>query len=241
MARTIRFTQRSAGARFAIAGGLVAKANASIQHRLPSLFELFGDRGSVIGNRGLKPERLDSWDAGLSWSHGPASGEASFYRTDARDLIVFIQNSQNTSVAQNVSAARLEGVEVTGTGRHRGLALVTNWTWQNARDHSGIPYWEGRELPARPRHEVFARLEGKRGHARVFYEFQYTAANFLDRANLAPVGVRRLHGAGASWAWARDRFRVTAEGKNLGDDRIQDAVGYPLPGRVLAASLDVRL
>lgn len=241
LARTTRFTQRSAGARLALAAGLVVRANASIQHRLPSLFELFGDRGSVLGNRGLKPERLDSWDAGLSWSCGPASAEASFYRTDARDLIVFIQNSQNTSVAQNVTAARLEGVEVTGNGRHRGLALVANWTYQNARDHSGIPYWEGRELPARPRHEIFTRFEAKRGHAQVFYEFQYTSANFLDRANLAPVGVRRLHGAGASWTWARDRFRLTAEGKNLGDDRIQDAVGYPLPGRVLAASLDVRL
>ena len=240
VSRTTRFTPWSAGARLAIAGGLVARANASIRHRMPTLFELFGDRGAVLGSPGLRPERLDGWDTGLGWSERRSSAEASFYRTDARDLIVFIQNSQYTSVAQNISAARLQGLELSGTTAWRMLAATANWTWQDTEDHSGVPFWTGRQLPGRPAHEVFARLEARRGPARVFYEFQYTSGNFLDRANLAPVAPRRLHDAGVTWAWARDRLRFTAEAKNLGDDRVLDVAGYPLPGRALAMSADVR-
>ena len=240
VSRTTRFTPWSAGARLAIAGGVVARANASIRHRMPTLFELFGDRGAVLGNPGLRPERLDGWDAGLTWSAHGASAEASFYRTDARDLIVFIQNSQYTSVAQNISAARLQGVEASASYAWHGLTATANGTWQDTHDRSGVPFWTGNELPGRPPYEAFARLEARRAAIRGFYEFQYTSGNFLDRANLAPVAPRRLHNAGVTWAWPRHRLQLTAEAKNLGDDRVQDVAGYPLPGRALALSADVR-
>jgi hypothetical protein len=240
VSRTTRFTPWNVGGRLAIAGGLVARANASIRHRMPTLFELFGDRGAVLGNPSLRPERLDAWDAGLTWSVHRATAEASFYRTDARDLIVFIQNSQYTSVAQNISAARLQGVELSGSYAWHSLTGTANGTWQDTHDHSGVPFWTGRELPGRPPEEAFARLEGRHRSVRGFYEFQYTSGNFLDRANLAPVAPRRLHNAGVTWAWARDRLQLTAEAKNIGDDRVQDVAGYPLPGRALAMSADVR-
>jgi outer membrane cobalamin receptor len=240
VSRTTRFTPWSAGARLQIVGGLVARANAAIRHRMPTLFELFGDRGAVLGNPGLRPERLDGWDAGLTLSAHRASAEASFYRTDARDLIVFIQNSQYTSVAQNISAARLQGIELSGSAGWHALTATANGTWQDTHDRSGVPFWTNRELPGRPPYEAFTRLEARRRSVRGFYEFQYTSGNFLDRANLAPVAPRRLHNAGVTWEWSRHRLQLTAEAKNLGDDRVQDVAGYPLPGRALALSADAR-
>src|SRR5262249_62087655 len=106
---------------------------------------------------------------------------------------------------------------------------------------SGVPFWQGRQLVGRPEHEVFARLEGTRFGGRVFYEFEYTSGNYLDRPNREPVGPRRIHNLGAGRSFARDLLRLTAELRNLSNDQVEDAAGYPLPGRTFAITAGGKL
>ena len=244
---TLHFTVGQAGVRARLAGGLVLRAHAGHAERVPSLFELYGNRGTVVGNRGLAPERADQRDVGLAWAgawpgaaagRGALGAELAFYRTDARDLIVFLQNSQHTSVAQNVAAARLWGVEASASASLGALRVTANWTHQDTRDESGVPHWDGKQLPGRPADEGFAREEYARAGWRVFHEFHYLSGNYLDRANRQPVPARRLHNLGAGTSLARGRLRLTAEVRNLTDDRVQDVAAYPLPGRSYALTAE---
>jgi outer membrane receptor protein involved in Fe transport len=245
MQRHFEYTNASAGARIAFAGGVSVRANVARAERLPSLFELYGNRGTVVGNRGLLPERLDHRDAGLAWESAGnggrrrASAEVAVYRSDARDLIVVVQNSQYASVAQNVSAARLEGVEVAGSMRAGGFALSANWTHQETRDQSEVPFWRGRQLPGRPEDEASTRAEWSARRWGAFHEFHFSSGNFLDRANRLAVDARQIHDLGLHAAIAG--ARLTAEVRNVGDDQVRDAAAYPLPGRTWALTAEIRL
>ena len=64
-------------------------------------------------------------------------------------------------------------------------------------------------------------------------DVHYLADNFLDRYNTYWIGSRTLVGAWISFAPRRWPVRVSLEGKNLGDRRVEDVAGFPLPGRTV--------
>mgnify|MGYP001616525539 FL=1 len=85
------------------------------------------------------------------------------------------------------------------------------------------------------------RLDWRHGAFRAVADLQYIGDDYLDRANLQRVPDRLLAGASLSFTPNDGRLRLTVEGKNLGDDRVSDVGGFPLPGRALFASCDIRL
>ncbi len=256
VSRTERFTRGTLGARADVLRGafgtLALRASASRLGRMPTLEELFGHRGGVHGNPDARPEQLSTRDAGLGLDlagardgGGPRWVELQVvaFRTDATDLLVWIQNSAQTSVAQNVSAARIEGVEVAArTAWTRGLSVDLSYTRQWTRDESDVAYWRGNELPGRPGHEASLRLAHAAAHApfRPFAELHVVGAHSLDRANLQPIDARALIDLGATVAPAWAPLELTMECTNLTDRRVFDFGGYPLPGRSLFAGLRYR-
>ena len=64
----------------------------------------------------------------------------------------------------------------------------------------------------------------------------YLGDNMLDPYNRLRVPSRTL--LGASLAFSRQFLTLTIEGKNLGDRRVSDVGGFPLPGRSLFVSLE---
>ncbi len=256
VARTTRFRRGTLGARAEVArgesGSLSLRASASRLGRMPTLEELFGHRGGVHGNPDARPEQLATHDAGLVLDlagardgGGPRWAELQLvaFRTDATDLLVWIQNSAQTSVAQNISAARIEGVEVAArTAWAGGLSADLSYTRQWTRDESEIAYWRGNELPGRPGHEASLRLAHAAAHApiRPFVELHVVGAHYLDRANLQPIDARALIDLGTNVAPARVPLELTLECTNVTDRRVQDFGGYPLPGRSFFAGLRYR-
>jgi iron complex outermembrane receptor protein len=239
-------TRIHAGLLFSLPAGFTLRANAARSHRLPTLFELYGNRGTVVGSRDLVPERLDTQDIGLTWDWRAGeqlrlNTQVSFYRSDAKDLILFIQNSQNTSVARNISGALLQGIETAFSISVRGFSVSANWTYQYTEDRSPAPYWNGNQLPGRPPHEVFTRTQFAAKRWRLFHEYEFISANFLDRFNRQEIGARHLHNAGAGLFLLPRRLELTGEIRNLTDNRVHDVAAYPLPGRALAITLEARL
>lgn len=217
--------------------GLILKGNAGRYGRLPSFYELFGDRGGIVGNTDLRPERGVTWDIGLraEWQgHGPArqaAGEVVYYDRRAEDLIQFVQHSQGVSRPANIGRARVRGTEITLRGEIGGvLTLSGNYTYQLALDRSDIPYRRNRVLPNRPKHEGQGTGEVRVGRFKLTYELAFEGGSFLDRANLRPVRARGIHNAGAGLTLFRS-VRLTWEVKNLTDEQVADVWGYPLPGR----------
>ena len=228
------------------------KATVARLPRVPTLEELFGNRGGIYGNPKAKPEDILTRDAGLVSMWMPVrprratpswlESQLSAYRSDARDLLLFVQNSQRSSVAQNVSAARLEGLELgLRAGWGSGLLGEMSWTRQWTRDEGEAVYWRGMELPGRPRDEGLLRLSLARRRWSAAYEFHYVSRNFLDRYNAMVAGPRSLHDVALGltpWSWSPE---WTAECRNLSDQQVEDYAGYPLPGRAFYLGLRARL
>jgi iron complex outermembrane receptor protein len=254
--RALRLTRVSVGARVELArvaaGSLAFKTSLARLARAPTLEELFGNRGGVHGNRDALPERVLTRDAGLIASWALASGghvrprafeaQLSAYRSDATDLLVFIQNSAQSSVAQNIAAARLEGLELSARAAWTwGLSADLSWTRQWTKDQGEVAYWRGKDLPGRPRDEASLGLTLARGSATAFGEFHGISSFFLDRYNQITVPARGRVDLGASFAIAASTTDLVLECRNVGDVHAQDFGGYPLPGRSWALGVRFHL
>jgi len=220
-----------AGLRLDLGHGIWVKSSLGRSHRAPSFYELFGDRGGVIGNTDLLAERGTAWDVGLRIERKGAVLEAAYFGQRFDNLIQFVQFSQGVGRAQNIGKARVSGLETTVSAKLlRSWSWSGNYTFQQARDRSSAQHRNGKLLPNRPKHECHVHTGYDIGPWHGFYDYTFSAGNFLDRANLRPISNRHIHNAGVRIkAWRQ--VRITVEAKNLLGNQIADLWGYPLPGR----------
>jgi len=210
----------------------------NLSHRLPSLFELFGDTGTTLGQPDLRAERAWALEVGARWDPLPDVGLELFgFVGWHEDLIQIVQNAQGVGRAENASSARIAGLE------HARAAVILDGhltaraglTLLDAIDTSDIAARAGKRLPLRPPIAVSARLEARSGDVAAegprlgaWLEVDHSAGNLLDFANLVATPARTLVGAGVFVA--HGSVRVDASVSNLGDARVVDLAGYPLPG-----------
>jgi iron complex outermembrane receptor protein len=221
-----------AGGAWRLPLGWSLQAHVGRYHRPPSFYELFGDRGAVIGNTELRRERGVHWDAGLSYGGGGWLRllELACYHKRTRDLIRFVQNSQQVSRPYNIGRALVQGLELRGEGRLGALHLSGNYTYQRAINHSPFPFEQDRALPNAPGQSFDLRAALGLGRARLYHELNGESRQFLDRANLRPVAGRLFHTLGLSLR-SSVGLEVSGEVRNLGGKQVEDLWGYPLPGR----------
>ena len=215
--------------------------------RAPNLEELFGNRGFVQGNPRLRSEEGINRDLGLRavWCDLPwvdeLAVEYAYFNNDVDDLIVLVQLSQQVFRPENIGSARLRGHEL---GLHLSfldtLAVDLNYTRQDAENRSDIPSQSGKQLPGRPRDELYLRAAFDRGPVTLSYELNHIAENFLDRVNFREVDSRNLHALGFALR-PKDWIRLGVEARNLTDEQAEDVAGFPLPGRSFFGSVKVTL
>ncbi len=230
------------GARVALVRGLEARANWSRSERAPEFEELFGDQAIVAANPKLLPERGENWDAGLGWSAaGPAWSAAAdwaHFASHVRDLIGYAPASARTVRATNWSRAEIEGDEVTARLAWRNLSASGSAAWTSARQTDPGNIWYGRRLPLRPERQAAARLDARVGRWRLSADVLDLGEDFLDPINFQRLPPRTL--VGAAIARALGAATLTLECKNLGDRRVRDIAGYPLPGRSVFVAVALR-
>jgi hypothetical protein len=88
---------------------------------------------------------------------------------------------------------------------------------------------------------LYARPEGRlpigeRLAFGAYLEVDVTDGNYLDPANLVALPSRVLVGAGVFAEVARAHLRMVASAQNLGDARVFDFAGFPLPSRAFFVS-----
>ena len=251
-----------------LAPDLSLKASAGRYLRAPTALELHGDRGLVLGNPALRAETGESADLGVALAPARPRGpidriylEAVGFASRSRDTIVLVPTASAVTGAQNLGDAQVWGGELLGTARlARTATLTAHYTHLRSRQQNTLPSYEGKELPHRPRHQLYARLDvaGRAGPrlAVVWFDASLVSGNTLDPANLGMVPDRALLGAGLKLELVPGLL-AAVEGKNLADQRVDevaldppprpdltsapravsDYFGYPLPGRAYYASL----
>jgi iron complex outermembrane receptor protein len=226
--------------------GVTLRANLGRYARLPTFLELYGNTGTLIGNRDLEPEHGTTADLGAAYAGfaGPIAilADAAGFAVVTDDLIQFQQNAYGVARARNIGRARVLGLESSAELRYRHAQLYAQATLTDARDESENAAAADRQLPYRPRVHATMRPELRRVRAGpvelgAYAELDVTSGNYVDPANLVRLPSRALVGAGASIGTARGRIRVIASATNLTDAQVSDLLSYPLPGRAFYLTL----
>ncbi|MFO7564231.1 MAG: TonB-dependent receptor [Enhygromyxa sp.] len=239
------------GTKLALIDGLDLRASGGRYLRFPSLSELFGDRGYMVGNEGLRPESGTKLDGGVVFEREHILGrelslfaELAGFATWSEDLIQWVRSGPVVRPL-NVAGARVRGLEAGLSLRAfgRDLAVDGAYTLLDSRNDSPEAEQRGKPLPGRPRHSVLVRpsgghrfVVGRRSVAlepRGFYELEWIAGSFLDLSGRVELPPRFLHAIGVSLRIA-DRIELTLEGRNLGDQLdalIRPEHGPPTPYR----------
>jgi iron complex outermembrane receptor protein len=239
---------------------LTLRAAAARGFRPPSFLELFGDRGRVVGNWRLAPESSAQFDASVRLQGAPhrwfrGSLEFGGFHTRMTDQIVFVQNSQKTSVPLNLGSARTSGIELAGgflAFEHLDVAGAFTWTDSEILESTSEGHVGGR-VPGLPKFELdVAASVDFPPWVRVGVAWRYTSGSFDSRSNIweqAPRSLLNAHlriqpGPRAPWfslevhnltdnivaPQQRDPTQSTDDG-----DRtvvpVTDYRGHPLPGR----------
>lgn len=236
-----------AGLKYSPRPWLRLRANTGVYSRQPAFAELFGDRGVTAGANDLVPEEGRNTDAGAEFCL--PGRRAAFVRDFSlsaarfvgrrKNLIQYVFDARGVGRAVNIARADSDGWEFfQGCGLGPKLRLSQSLTLIDAvvRD-SAFRQDLGRRVPGVFEKTYTCRLEWSlRGRARldgfsVFAEALVQEGMFYDKSNLLRAADRNTVDAGLSWS--RRRWLLSFEARNLGDERMEDFAGWPLPGRNL--------
>jgi len=212
--------------------------------RSPNLLELFGDRGSLVGNPGLRSEsataieagvvrRASSSSAGFAWTL-----EVVGFARNTDDLIRFRPASQGTAIAENVAEVEVTGIETAAGLRWRsGLSIDGGVTVQEATDVSN-GFTHGQPLPYQPELLGFAGLSWQRNAFNARWDVTYTGENSTDTLDTpeARLPERWIHDLAAGVRLARG-WEMGIDVRNVFDRKTRDVARFPLPDRVVLVHL----
>ncbi|MEM7180624.1 MAG: TonB-dependent receptor plug domain-containing protein [Spirochaetota bacterium] len=237
------------------------KANISRESRIPTFIELFGERGTIIGNTDLRPEQSVAWDAGpvlwldFQWIQSKTS--IAYFHKSILDMILFIPNSQFTFRAENVDSASIRGMELDQKfSLYKSWQWKTTYTYQRAINTSNAPSLRGKYLTLRPLHELHSGIHYRSKKFKTGAEATFIGAVYKDRSNeyLNYEPGRWLFNFYCTYyfitkpvpspesppteekKWLQELY-LSFDVKNILDKRAFDVVGYPLPGRMYYVSL----
>jgi len=219
--------------------------------RPPGFTELYGDRGGVVGNTYLRPERSKSFDTSVRlWKHIENKLDASFefggFRVISDDAIVFVANAQNTVVPTNFGATRIEGLELAGSLRIlRHIDVSGAFTWSDSEITEGFRAHLGNRIPHVPPYEFDLSL-GLRldPWIQLKYQLHHSSESFESASNLFALPPRSNHSMSLRIAPRQDLPWIRIDLHNLSDERLfvrdRDPQN-PNPGdRVVVSAEDFR-
>ncbi len=218
--------------------------NISKEFRIPTFIELFGERGSIVGNTLLKPEMSRNSDLGFFAKSKVAKNwkwdfEIAHFQKKIYDMILFLPNSQFTLRPENVDSAIINGIETSNSITwNQGWKFNLQYTFQNAKNTSDAPALNGKYLPLRPKNQISSQITYFKDWGEIGFEYLFIGANYRDRSNeyFGYLPARQIYNCFFTYIPYRDlelerEFLLTFEIRNLTNKQVEDLVGYPLPGR----------
>ena len=245
------------GAHLRLGRALELRAHGGLAARAPTLPERFGDRGVIVGNAALRPERSRFVDAALAittrrgaWS---VAAELGGYLRDASDLIALVQVGPGRFRAENFGRVAITGLELGARVRWREQLTLTVAGALLDPELLGDGGDRGRSVPGVPWGDLSVSLEGRVADARAAISVSAVSSAWLDRSNCTAIPARVLADLRLGWSpRVLQGWGATLEVTNLLGQRtasrplcnpigdvtavtapIQDFLGYPLPGRAV--------
>lgn len=226
-------------AAWALATGTVLRASLGQGFKAPSLYQLY----SPYGNRDLKPEQSNSWDAGVEQRWGSIMDvSATYFERNSTNLINYVYDYDQGHY-QNTARAEARGVELQA-GWHPlpTLTLSANYTHMHDTDESpgsaGTPLLRRPDdtanvslsytWPVRLKTAVAARYAGRA------WDFDYNAYERVQLASYTLVDLR------VSYPLLSERLELYGRVENLFDKQYATIYGYGTLGRALYAGVNAK-
>ena len=241
------------GANYRIAN-LEFSANLGSYTRPPTLSELYGASLLVRGNDRLAPERGETLEALFRYQVVRDGRrlfffDASGFVRKSRDLVTYRRTAQNYFVPVNRARTRTLGSEVVvGVAPLQGLEVSGNASFLDPRDESPDRAPANDMLPFLSRLTIGAAVSGQRalgapklGRLALTVRGMYQASHYVDFAGQGVVPEQASVDVEAALLDVGHFFTTRVRLSNLFDARRFDVVGFPLPGRSLFLSLELRL
>lgn len=209
--------------------------------RVPSLYELFGDRGWTLSNPDLKPEKIYRWDAGFRSGLLKAGWlidgtlECAYFENRFRNLIQWYATDVGIISPENVGGSYVKGKEIIWNGTMlRRFTCKGNWTFQESKVTREMrKYYRNKQLPNRPKDYGTIKVEYPVKNVSLFWMLDHKSSYYLDRANQEHKRYpgRSLHDFGIVVSFMNGKTVLTLQGKNITDVHTFDIQGMPKPGR----------
>lgn len=252
---------------FSATPDLALKGSAGLYARLPTLLEVFGNRGFILGNPELEAERGPSSDLGLVWAPARAQADGKIDRilvqgdvfaNRAHDTIALVTYAGYVTKAANIGDTQAYGAELIASARlEQTLSVTASYTRLVTEQMSADVSVDGKPVPRRPAHALYARADVERRlldrSCSLWLDAAYQSESFLDPASLGVTPRRLLVGTGgrieiiphlglavavANIADRRIAYLPLDPGARPSPTPLTDVSGYPLPGRSFYLSVD---
>ncbi len=218
----------------------------------PTFFENFGRTIFGRGDKGLGPERSESWEVGfdqpLAFGDYRAEVSATYFSSDFEDLISFIPQPDPDAIAFfNIQEAESQGVElglrvVTPIGLgFRGSYTFLDTEVLEAGPSGGTLFVEGEPLLRRPEHSGAFTVDYTAERWTASFNLTIKGSSIDLDFNADPGGRRvRLDGyakadIAVAYRLIEDRFgmeslSITAKGQNVFDEDYEETFGFSTAG-----------
>ena len=158
------------GAALDLGAGLALKAHNGRYQRAPNFFELFGDRGAVIGNTNLVSEEGRNWDLGLvfrgprRWSGSGAGRGRVLSQSRRRPHSLYAKFTAGVAAPQYGSGlAAPAWRRGSKCGCCQGWRSVAITRTKRAENRTPFSFERGNDLPNAPRHRLNASALSRLG------------------------------------------------------------------------------
>ncbi|MFT4925283.1 MAG: vitamin B12 transporter [Phenylobacterium sp.] len=216
--------------------------------RTPTLFELFGDRGSFKGNDDLLPEEAKTISLGAEQRGKNYSITSSIYHQKLDNSIVAIFNSDNVGSYQNVSSATVKGFELQGHYQFSSaLSVMLQSNIISSSNESVFVAFDDKKLPGIYHQQYSVAVEYQFNPSwrvnlktSVDRELYFNRTNtFADADNIGNGNPANRVTTDLYLNWQRNAFNVSLAFNNLFDEDYQDLANRPAQGRSIQLKLSI--
>ncbi len=207
----------------------------------PSLYQLFGDKGTSLPNVHLKPEKSINSELGVRYNLTPRtvslSGNTVVFANSLKDAMV-IQKSFAQVMWINNSRALVYGIESDANLKWRDIDLSASVTLQEpmnkTRTTNSVDFYN-KMLPGQNKVKFFSEaIWSPSRFVNLLYCFKFESNYFNDFINSDPVFMvpsKTIHDVGLSLFPLR-KWRIDVTFDNITDANEYDVYGFPTPGRM---------
>lgn len=202
---------------------------------LPTFNDLFyAENAFAAPNPDLKPERVESWDAGMEMDKKTLNLKATFYQKRIKDLIVWQESFTNTGKKWkpfNTNSAVIKGIELFGRLDFDRWGIQGSSNFANPRNES--PGYEGNYLVFQPILQSTESFYLNIGRYKTTFSHRYLSRRYILQANTKWAEAASLYDLAISGRWKisgwnlEGAFRV----ENMTDEEYYIIRNSPMPGR----------